>query len=114
MKRRTFVQSGILATAVAATGSLRSCAFRHYSWCVDGQAYAGFSWPSPRTWACLKTTRGKDPIDQLKLVADRGSRQSKDSQMKGSPVDLQKSMGESRWRNSAFRWEHLLAHNICG
>ncbi|MFM9951854.1 MAG: hydroxypyruvate isomerase family protein [Saprospiraceae bacterium] len=93
MKRRTFVQSGILATAAAATGSLQAAPSGTTPGTLAGKHTFKLQY-GPHL-GMFENHAGKDPIDQLKFMADQGFTAFEDNGMKDREVGLQKRMGET-------------------
>lgn len=92
MKRRTFVQSSFLATAAAATGTLSASA-ANAAPSLSGKRQFKLQY-APHL-GMFENHAGKDPIDQLKFMADQGFTAFEDNEMRGREVTLQKQMGDT-------------------
>ncbi|KAB7732167.1 TIM barrel protein [Rudanella paleaurantiibacter] len=88
MIRRNFIKSAALATASAATGAT-----------LSGAAMAAnptknkFKLHYAPHFGMFENSAGKDPIDQLKFMADQGFTALEDNGMMGRPVELQEKIG---------------------
>lgn len=108
MKRRDFIQKGVLAGAALSTGA--------------GLAAAG---PIPRGPASSEpfnlnyaphlgmfaSHAGSDPVDQLNFMADQGFTAFEDNDMKSRPTSLQEKMAAAMGRRG-LRMGVFVAHRI--
>ncbi len=89
MKRRTFVQSGLLAAAAASSGTLHAVAP------AVPEGKRQFKLQYGPHLGMFENHAGKDPIAQLQFMADQGFTAFEDNDMKNREVALQKHMGET-------------------
>ncbi len=89
MKRRTFVQSSLLAAAAASTGSVQAI-----NPLVPGDKYPFKLRYAPHL-GMFENLAGTDPIDQLRFMAEAGFTAFEDNDMKNREVRLQKTMGDA-------------------
>jgi hydroxypyruvate isomerase len=104
VSRRNFLATGALA-AVATVAATRRAVAQDATSTTAAATPATSSAANPRGGAfkllyaphfgLFEKLAGKDPIDQLKFMADQGFRALEDNQMPKKPVDLQSKIGET-------------------
>ena len=111
MDRRKFVRNNLMATATLGMGGLVGSSLSAQQ--TKGQA------PKDRPFqldyaphlGMFQESAGKDPIDQLSFMADRGFRSLEDNGMKGRSVELQEKMA-STMEKRGMRMGVFVAHEI--
>ncbi|MEM9884860.1 MAG: TIM barrel protein [Bacteroidota bacterium] len=92
MNRRKFVQNSVLGASAMTVSSTTS--FAKSSTASSTKAYDYRLKYAPHL-GMFKNSAGKDPIDQLKFMADQGFRAFEDNGMKGRDVELQEKMAKT-------------------
>ncbi|NNE47310.1 MAG: TIM barrel protein [Rhodothermales bacterium] len=106
MKRRHFVQTGVLASAALVTGTTAA---------PTASGLSTSSKPFNLRYAphlgMFRAHAGKDPIDQLNFMADQGFTAFEDNDMKGRTIDLQSRMAATMARRG-IQMGVFVAHKI--
>lgn len=93
MQRRKFVQTALATTSALASGMTVSAAATTAEQAMGTKRQFKLRY-GPHI-GMFENSAGKDPIDQLKFMADQGFTALEDNGMKSRPVELQKKMGET-------------------
>ncbi|HPG40578.1 MAG TPA: TIM barrel protein [bacterium] len=86
MKRREFIASGV----AAGVGALTMASSTQVT--AQPESKGKFKLKYAPHFGMFENLAGKDPIDQLKFIADAGFRAFEDNGMKDKPVDLQEKI----------------------
>lgn len=104
MKRRTFIRNSSLAAVASATIPG-----------IHGNVSASYSNPFRLNFAphlgMFQEHAGKDPMDQLRFMADQGFRSFEDNEMRQRPLALQEKMGRFLTDNN-MKMGVFVAHTI--
>lgn len=108
MKRRTFVQHSIAASAATVGGALVGSRELNATPHRQGSTFTMNFAPH---FGMFKEHAGSDPIGQLQFMADEGFRALEDNDMKQRPVELQERIAREMTRLS-MRMGVFVAHTI--
>ncbi len=106
MKRRHFVQTGVLASAALVTGT--TAAPMESSLPTSSEP---FNLRYAPHLGMFRAHAGEDPVDQLNFMADQGFTAFEDNDMKGRTTDLQSTMAATMARRG-IQMGVFVAHKI--